>query len=170
MNWLLYTRAEFDTRDELRAIGIEAHAPEKIEMLRRGTDRRPRPYSAPLVPRLVLFRATPAEYHKAASKGALRGTMQILSDRMWQREITPWLKACADELAAIRARIEAGEQIDQYQPGDRLRLPGHFADVVAKFVGTCQRADEMFPRLLVEAEMLGRTVNLKVDPLGVKRE
>jgi len=172
MNWLGYAKsgAEQDTRDELRASEIEAHAPVKLVLERRGKDRRPRAYVEPVIPRLLFIRGTANDFHRLHDVRTLSRTLMSFPDAAWNAYVAPFLARCVAEYDATQARIKAGEMLDEYKRGDRLMLKnGPFADQVASFLRVVERAHDMHPMLVAEMEVFGGVREIEVDPLAVKR-
>lgn len=172
MNWVGYARrgAEQDTRDELTASGITAHAPVTLVLERRGNDRRPRAYVEPVIPRLLFIRGTAHDFHRLHDVRTLSRTLMAFPDASWNAYVAPFLARCAAEYDAMDARIKAGEMLDEYKRGDRLAIKaGPFADQVASFLRVVERAHDLHPMLVAEMEVFGGVREIEVDPLAVKR-
>ena len=172
MNWLGYAKrgAEQDTRDQLQASGIEAHAPVKLVLERRGKDRRPRAYVEPVLPRLLFLRGSADDFHRLRDVRTLSRTLMAFPDQSWDTYVAPFLARCAAEYDATRARVEAGEMLDEYKRGDKLAIKdGPFAEQVASFLRVVERAHDMHPMLVAELEIFGGVRHIEVDPLSVKR-
>lgn len=171
MNWLAYTNsgAELDARDELRSMGIEAHAPVKLLFERRGHDRRPRRYIEPIIRRIVLFRGDTHTFHRAASVRPLRGYVQAFGDTVWRHEVEPFLRASQRAYDDTKARLDAGKITDQFERGQKLLVKrGQFADMVISFRRTMRRGEDLWPRLECGVDMFGQEVTILVDPLDVR--
>lgn len=180
MNWLGYCRSgtEQAVQEAILSIAsdtVQAFAPVKIEAKRRGKQRRPEPVESPVLPRAIWIRGTAADFHALHRPDVLRAglspTLMAFPDASWSAHVAPWLDDCAAEYAAIKRRIEAGERIEQYTRGDVLEIAdGPFADRAARFLHMVERSHDLHPYIRVEADMMGRAVQMDVDPLDVRKK
>lgn len=171
MNWLGYSRkgAEFDVRDELRTMGMTAHAPKKLLLERRGNDRRPRRYLEPVIGQVIFMRGTPHHFHRLASIRDLRGYLVPFSDASWNAEVAPFIARCAAAYDEMKAALDAGKIADQYRPGQRLMVKrGPFMGQVIQFRNLCRKGDDIWPRLECDAELFGQVSRMRLDPLDVR--
>lgn len=171
MNWIGWTRrgTEIDTRDELRAMGVQAHVPQEISMERRGKDRRPRPYTEPVLPGILFIRGSADDFLRIQSVRTLASTMLAFPDQSWNAYVAPFLAECAQAHDAMQARVNAGEALEQYNRGQKLQIKsGPFAEQVAEFVRVVERAHDLHPLIQAEMEVFGSYRTVELDPLDVK--
>lgn len=171
MNWLGYTKrgAEFDVRDELRSMGMTAHAPEKLLFERRGNDRRPRRYREPVISQVMFMRGEPQHFHRLSGIRDLRGYLVPFSDASWRLEVAPFIARCAAAYDDMRAALDAGKIADQYTPGQKLLVKrGPFMGQVIEFRNLCRKGDDIWPRLECAAELFGQVTRFRLDPLDVQ--
>jgi transcription antitermination factor NusG len=169
-NWIGYARtgAEMAVGAEISALGIACRVPVQVTAQRRGKRRYAEAVITPALPNYVLIRATPDEWHQLRGIKHLRGTMLAVSAQAGA-SLDKWIDRTAADYAARIAQIEAGQRLEEYHPGEILRLTtGPFADVLGRFRRLVDRGEDI-PLIEVEVTAFGRAVNVRADPLQVRR-
>lgn len=167
--WIAYTPAghEFNAQEEAEALGLWCEVPRRVDMLRRGTNRRPDPIVSPYLPNYIFVRMDGDEWHWLKSSKVVRSIMGVTSGN--EPALLKFIDRVESDFADRMAQIEAGQRVDEYAPGDLLRIiTGPFAGTMASFKRVAEGAG-MFPDLVVETQMFGQTVTVKVDPIAARR-
>lgn len=164
-------RGEFAVERQLHHLGIEAHAPRKIEFKRVGKKRRPDPITSPYLPGYI-FAQIPAElYATAIQCNGLRPTMLTIPEQEVRRHVLRFIDRVAQENAEAERIIANNDRaaMCQFDAGQALEvLAGPFQERAVRFLRMVQSAHDMHPMIEAEADLFGRAVKVKVDPLDVK--
>ena len=172
ISWAFKSRrgAEQDVCEAMRDLGAVAHAPQVLLYERRNNDRRPRRWYDQVWPKLIVARGPARSYYRCWDiKDVLRGHLYI-SAMVWEKQIEPWVERCANAVSMTERMIEAGEIADQYEIGESLLIrEGPFRDRLAKFCGVQETEEALFPKLRMQVQIMGKDVEVPVDPLDVKR-
>jgi hypothetical protein len=171
MNWAGYTRngAEFDARDALRALGLNAYAPSIIEVRSRGKNRQPQRFEVAALPRLVFIQGTPEQYHNAVRRGDWPATHMTITDAAWFAYVRPYIERIDAERADQQARLDAGEKMQHFEVGQELEaVLGPFKGQLLQFVRSVDTADGL-TRILAEADFFGGKRRVEMDPLHVRK-
>jgi len=171
-NWIGYARTgkEQQVEADICDMGITALVPVKVEALRRGKRRYAEAVITPALPNYILISATPHQWHKLRTVKHLARTMLAVSAADGA-SLARWASATAADYAARMAMIEAGQRLEEYNPGDMIRITaGPFTDQLARF----RRLVEAGPgsewaQVEAEVEAFGRVARVLVDPLRAKR-
>lgn len=164
--WAAYTRREFDAAEECEVLGIVAHVPRKIEMIRQGKRRRPDAVVRPLIPGYIFIEATADEWHMLRQTKHVRTLMGV--GPLDERNVRAFIAKADADFAARMAQIEAGERVAEYNPGELLQIiAGPFAGTLARFKRIAEGA--IFPEVVAEAEFMGQAVTIRLDPLQAKK-
>lgn len=163
-------RGEFAVERQLRALGIEAHAPRKIEFKRVGKKRHAEPITSAYLPGYV-FADIPAElFTRAIHCRGISSTLLAVTPQEVRRHVQPFLAKVDDENAEAKRIIDSRDRaaMCQFEPGQALGiLAGPFMERAAKFLRMVQAAHDLHPMIEAESEMFGRAVRVKIDPLDV---
>lgn len=171
-------RGEWAVEHAMEQIGCKIHDSRTVEFLRKGKQRYATPEYLPALPGYV-FAEIPDEVFGAAVhvKGAWGSALPIIQmqKRLHLTE-TPHdiamrffarLKSKRDEAERIKTRADL---VAEFDPGDPLEiLRGPFMEQLGTFQKMVHSAHEMFPKLRVEMELMGRKTMVDVDPLDVRR-
>lgn len=162
-------RGEFAVERQLREMGIEADAMEKITLKRQGKRRRPDAISEPLLAGYV-FADIPPDMFAAAVRVAGAWGQAMAVPRAEATSVRKFMDAAtAARTEALRA-VQNCEAVTQYDRGEVLEiLSGPFRDQLAAFQRVVQSARDEHPRLRLQMEAFGRSVDVEVDPLDVKK-
>lgn len=166
--WFTYTRAgqEFDLQDEMRALGLWAVAPRKVELVRQGKRRRPDTVVSPYLPGYLFFQADDDQWHQIRAKRLVRSTMGMTEASA--RDAMRFIARVEADYTARMAEIEAGIRVAEYNPGDLLQIMcGPLAGHIAAFVAMQEGSD--FPRIRAEVALFGTSVPVTLDPISAKR-
>ena len=165
-------RGEFAVEAQLRAAGIEATAPRRIEFKRLGKKRQPQPVESAWLPGYV-FANIPADRYAeviATTKGLSPTLMAIHSTEM-RENVQPFLRMAAAKLEEAEQIIDRKDRaaMVQFNPGDGIEIVGGpFFDRAATFLRMVSAAGSDFPMVEAEVEMFGGRVPVKLDPLHVR--
>ncbi len=164
-------RGEFAVERQLLALGIEAHAPRKVELKRRGKKRTADKIENPYLPG-YFFADIPADKFAAAQevRGLLPGLMAIPAAEV-KREIRKFLATVDDENAEAQRILDANDKaaMCQFAPGEASEiLAGPFMDRLVRFKRMYQNEHDPHPMIEARAELFGQEVKLTLDPLDVR--
>jgi len=174
-HWLGYATAgkEQETADELNADGFTAWVPLQIQFVRTGKKRFAEPVISPYLPNYIFLELSPDDFYDIRGKPRkhLAPTMMQLSAsaqrdvQRFRREVeakfSEQQKAADNLLAGLASEFEPGEEV--------MPRLGQFEGVAMRFRRMVQKAHDLFPRVEVEADLMGRTVVMQLDPLDVER-
>lgn len=164
-------RGEFAVERQLRAMGIEAHAPRRIEFKRVGKKRHAEPITSAYLPGYI-FAEIPADmFTRAIQCRGISTTLMAVTPQEVRRHVQPFLAKVDDENAEANRIIDSRDRaaMCQFEPGQALDvLAGPFAERVVKFSRMIETAHDAFPMIEAQMEILGRLSRVKVDPLDVR--
>jgi transcription antitermination factor NusG len=167
--WIAYTPKgrEFDAQEEAEALGLWAMVPRRVDMLRKGFNRRAEPVISAYLPNYMFFRSGNEGWHWMKGSKTVRTVMGVSPGNA--ALVDQFIDRVEADFAARIAQIEAGQRVDEYEPGDLLQIvTGPFAGVVASFKRVAEGAS-MFPELVVETQLFGQAVTVRVDPIAARR-
>jgi transcription antitermination factor NusG len=167
--WIAYTPKgrEFDAQEEAEALGLWAMVPRRVDMLRKGFNRRAEPVISAYLPNYMFFRSGNEGWHWMKGSKTVRTVMGVSPGNA--ALVDQFIDRVETDFAARMAQIEAGQRVDEYEPGDLLQIvTGPFAGVVASFKRVAEGAS-MFPELVVETQLFGQAVTVRVDPIAARR-
>ena len=169
--WIAYAKTgrELAVQDACEALGIEAHVPKRVDLIRQGKRRRPDAITSPYLPNYVFIYATDQERHWLRDVREIRDFMGVLPQE--ERAVRSFVDRVEHDYAARMAQIEAGQRVDEYNPGDLFTImAGPFAGRTAMFRRMVE-AGGLFPKIeaTLDLELLGRPVIATVDPIDAKR-
>jgi transcription antitermination factor NusG len=167
--WIAYTPKgrEFDAQEEAEALGLWAMVPRRVDMLRKGFNRRAEPVISAYLPNYMFFRSGNEGWHWMKGSKTVRTVMGVSPGNA--ALVDQFIERVEADFAARMAQIEAGQRVDEYEPGDLLQIvTGPFAGVVASFKRLAEGAS-MFPELVVETQLFGQAVTVRVDPIAARR-
>jgi transcription antitermination factor NusG len=165
---LAYAAREFDAQEEAEALGITCYVPRRVDMIRSGKRRRPDPVITAAWPRYLFADVTEEEWHWLKDSKHIRSIMWV-NDREAQ-VIRKQANAIERAFEQRMRQIEAGERLSQYEPGALLDIVGgQFAGNIVTFTRMVERADQMFPFIEAEMQMMNRSVRVMLDPLYVQK-
>lgn len=167
--WIAYTARgrEFDAQEEAEALGLWAAVPRRVDLIRQGKRRRPDAIVSPYLDNYVFVEADATGWHWLKGSKHVRSLMGVPPQEV--AKVQRFIDRVESDYAHRMAQIEAGERVSEYEPGDLLTIiTGPFAGTIAAFRRVAEGAG-MFPELVVEREIFGRAVHMRVDPLAVKR-
>ena len=164
-------RGEFAVERQLKALGIDARAPQKIELKRLGKKRTAEPIVSPYLPG-YFFAEIPADLFFAAqeAKGMARGLMTIPAAEV-RMHVLRFLERVEQENADARRFIEAKDKaaMCQFTAGEALEiLTGPFMERLVKFERMYQGANDLHPMIEASMQMMGQEVKVSLDPLDVR--
>ncbi|KIC39367.1 transcription termination/antitermination protein NusG [Leisingera sp. ANG-M7] len=164
-------RGEFAVERQLRALGLEAVAPRRIEFKRQGKKRYAEPVTSAYLPGYIFAEIPAAMFTKAIQCRGLSPSLMAVSPQEVRRHVQPFLSKVEQENAEAQRIIDSRDRaaMCQFEPGAALEvLAGPFMDRAANFVRMVQAAHDLHPMIEAEAEMFGRSVKVRIDPLDVK--
>ncbi|MFV1798192.1 hypothetical protein [Phaeobacter sp. Ay1a-4a] len=164
-------RGEFAVERQLRALGIDAHAPRKIEFKRVGKKRHAEPITSAYLPGYIFAEIPAALFTQAIGCRGLNPSLMAVSPQEVRKHVQPFL-SMVDQEAAETERIIASRDraaMCQFQPGQALEiLSGPFMDRVVSFTRMVEAAHDMHPMIEASVQMFGQVSKVRVDPLDVK--
>ena len=170
MMWAVYTPRgkEFDLCEEAEALGMTAFAPRKVDMIRQGYKRRPEPVVSAYLPNYAFLDITDEQWHHIRTSKLIRSMFAIPeASRPAVMRFNARIEA---DYTARMAQIEAGERVHEYNPGDILQIiAGPLAGQLVRFAGMIERAQDAFPRIKADMDLLGQSVRTELDPLHARR-
>jgi len=172
--WTGYAKAGMEAQvvEAISALGIDARVALKIEAIRRGKQRWPEAVTSAVFPNYIWINCTADEWHRLHNVKHLTATMFPVAPREYQREVLPVLEYAAKEYAERKAKIEAGERVQEYQDGDTLMmLAGKLAGTLAPVRRLVEAGEYGFPEIVAElpATLGGKPMMVRVDPLEAKK-
>lgn len=171
-HWIGYAKSgkELDVEAELRTMGIQAEVPRMVEAIRRGKRRYAEPVVSALFPNVIAISCTDDDWHRIRTVKHLARTTYGMCEKTYLRELRPCLDAAAQEYRNRMTAIQAGQRVEEYAEGDRLRIMGGpFADQVAVFRRIIESANDIFPKLEADLELFGRISRVSLDPINARR-
>ncbi|MDO6587343.1 hypothetical protein Q4543_17665 [Salipiger sp. 1_MG-2023] len=164
-------RGDFAVEAQLRDMGLQAHAPRKIEFKRKGKNRFAEAITGAYLPGYVFARIPPPKFTEALGARGIGSTLMAVSWREVRDNVLPFIdRASAEEAEAMRI-AERGSHAEMcgFKAGEAIRaIAGPFADRVLEF-GRMVRNAEGWPEIETEVELLGKVVKVRLDPLDVRR-
>lgn len=171
-------KGEWAVEQQMTELGCKVHDTRSVEFKRKGKDRFATPEYQQALSGYV-FSEIPDEIFGAAVhvKGAWGSALPIIkvTKRNHLAE-SPYDIAMRffDMLKAKRAEAERikerADLVAEFDPGDPLEiLKGPFCEQLVTFQKMVHHAHEMFPKLRVEMELMGRKTTVDVDPLDVRK-
>lgn len=164
-------RGEFAVERQLRALGLEAHAPRKIEFKRVGKKRHAEPITSAYLPGYVFACIPAALFTRAIACRGLSSTLMAVTPQEVRRHVQPFLSKVEGENAEAERIIASRDRaaMCQFKPGDALDiLAGPFAERLVKFTRMIEAAHDSFPMIEAQMEIFGRLTKVQVDPLDVR--
>jgi transcription antitermination factor NusG len=168
--WAVAVRngTEQNVQEQLEALGLEAIAPRRVDLIRQGKRRYPDPVTSAYLPGYVFAWFGDGDWHVIRHIKEVR-TMMAVSPQS-ERLVRAFIDRVEADYAQRMAQIEAGERVSEYSPGDLLTImTGQFAGQLATFARILQTAHDVFPEIEAEMDMMGQTVKLRLDPISVRR-
>ncbi|MEP0147090.1 hypothetical protein [Pseudophaeobacter sp.] len=164
-------RGEFAVERQLRALGLQAHAPRKIEFKRVGKKRYPDPVTSAYLPSYIFAEIPAAKFAAAIQCNGLRPTMMAIPQQEVRRHVLSFIDRVAAENMEAERIVASRDRaaMCQFKPGQALEVfEGPFKDRILHFQRMVQAAHDMHPMIEAEVEIFGRAVRVKADPLDVK--
>lgn len=170
-------KGEWAVEEAMSALGCSIHDTRTVEFLRKGKQRYATPEYRQALPGYV-FASIPDELFGAAVhvKGAWGSALPIIQVQKKDKLTdTPYdqamrffamLKEKRDEAERIKTRADLVAEFDPGEPLEILRGP--FSEQLVTFQKMVHSAHDLFPKLRVEMEIMGRKTTVDVDPLDVK--
>lgn len=169
MIWMAYARTgqEFAVQAAIEALGLAVYLPRKIEAIRRGNRRFPDAVTTPLLPNYIFFDATPDQWHSVKAVKHLSPAMTPIA-RAYVPRLMQFVSTAETAYRDRLAKIEAGERVEQFQPGDVMAiLSGPLQGQFARFRRLVESPGDMFPQIEADVSILGHTVRARLDVLSV---
>lgn len=168
--YAIYTPAkqELATEAEIMAKGIRAECAKQVNVIRQGYRRRPDVVVTSFLPNYTFSWLTPADWHEVVKIKTVRDLLAIGPGP--EREVVQFLNRVNADYRRRMAQIEAGERVSEYQPGDLLTImTGPFAGQLAKFTRMIETANDLFPQIEADMNIMGQSVKMKIDPLAARK-
>lgn len=185
--WAVAVRngTEQNVQEQIEALGLEAIAPRRVDLIRQGKRRYPDPVTSAYLPGYVFAWFGDGDWHVIRHIKEVR-TMMGVSPQS-ERLVRAFIDRVEADYAQRMAQIEAANAIpnqrpnrkkrkaalalvSEYNPGDLLTImTGQFAGQLAAFARILQTAHDVFPEIEAEMDMMGQTVKLRLDPISVRR-
>jgi transcriptional antiterminator NusG len=170
MNWIGYATRHHETEvaDALKDTGIYAWVAIEARMVRKGKQRWPELVEEPLWPNYIWINCPDERFTDMLAVKHLAPTFRAIPTQ-YLRHLRAIMDRVDEARADMRYRIDQGERIAHFAPGEPIKLSGPLADFAANFVRLVERPDSIFARIEAEVQVMGRTVKIDVDPLDVRR-
>jgi hypothetical protein len=171
--WIAYatTGQEFNAQEACEVLGITATVPRRVDLIRHAKRRYPDAVTSPYLPNYLFISGTDDTFHAICDIKELRGTAWAVPEKA-VRSVAAFIDRIDADYAARVAQIEAGQRVQEYEPGDLLTLmTGQFAGQLATFRRMVEAPGALFPRIEAELalSLLGRPVVAIVDPINARR-
>ena len=164
-------RGEFAVERQLRALGLQAHAPRKIEFKRVGKKRHPDPVTSAYLPGYIFAEIPAAKYASAIQCNGLRPTMMAIPHQEVKRHVLRFIDRVASENSEAERIVASRDRaaMCEFIPGQALEvLEGPFKDRMLHLQRMVQAAHDRHPMIDAEIEVFGQVARVKVDPFDVK--
>ena len=164
-------RGEFAVERQLKALGIEAHTPRRIEFKRLGKKREAEPITSPYLPGYFFAEIPAALYAEALAVKGIGSTLMTICAAEVKIYVRPFLSKVREENAVAQHIIEANDKaaMCQFKAGDALEiLEGPFKDRIVRFERMVQAAHDLHPMIEASVEVLGREAKMRFDPLKAR--
>ena len=164
-------RGEFAVERQLRDLGLQAHAPRKIEFKRVGKKRYPDPVTTAYLPGYIFAEIPAAKYASAIQCNGLRPTLMAIPHQEVQRHVLRFIDRAVSENAEAERIVARRDRpaMCQFKSGEALEvLAGPFLERVLHFRRMTQASHDVYPMIEAEIEVFGQAVRVKMDPLDVK--
>jgi transcription antitermination factor NusG len=165
--YAFYTRREFEAQAEAEALGLTCYVPRRVDLIRQGNRRRPDAVVRPYLPGYVFIDTDNHGWQALKGSKHLRSWIGIGGGNA--RQVMQFIDRVEADYQARMAQIEAGQRVDEYEPGDLLQIiAGPFAGQLARFQRVAEGAG-MFPELIAEGDLFGQAVTIRLDPLAARK-
>lgn len=167
--WIAYTGSgkELAAQEEAEALGLWAAVPRKVDMLRKGYNRRAEPVISAYLPNYAFIEMTAEEWHWLQGSKTVRTLMGVGTTET--RAVLRFIELVEADFATRMAQIEAGQRVDEYVPGEEIKvLEGAFAETLLRFKRVAEGADG-FPAIIASTVLFGREAEVRLDPLVVRK-
>ncbi len=166
--YAIYTpaRQELATERAITDLGIRAECAKRVDLIRQGKRRWPDAVISSYLPNYVFAWLTPQGWHEVHKLKTARDLMAIGAGP--ERGVVSFLARVNADYRQRMDMIEAGERLAAYDPGDLLTvMTGSFAGQLASFTRMVETANDIFPQIEAAMSIMGRVVNVRLDPLTV---
>lgn len=164
-------RGEFAVERQLRALGLDAHAPRKIEFKRVGKKRLAEPITSAYLPGYIFAEIPASMFTRAIQCRGISTTLMAVTSQEVRRHVQPFLAQVDNENAEAQRIIDSRDRaaMCQFEPGQALEiLAGPFMDRIVQFTRMIEAAHDRHPMVEASVQMFGRASKVKLDPLDVK--
>lgn len=164
-------RGEFAVERQLRALGLQAFAPRKIEFKRQGKKRHAEPVTSAYLPGYIFAEIPAALYAQAIQCRGLNSSLMVVAPKEVEKHVQPFLSQVEEENSEAQRIIDSRDRaaMCQFEPGAPLEvLAGPLVDRMVSFTSMVQAAHDMHPMIEARVQMFGHSVKVKIDPLDVK--
>ena len=168
--WLGHIKAkrEFEVESQIQALGAECWVPRKLEVKRVGKKRTPQIVERPYLPNVIFMDLTDEQWHAVQSIKFLASTMKVIPE-FDLRQVKTFRRLVDEENAAIRRAQENQEALEEFKPGEALKvIAGPFSEMIAEFCRVVQASHDLHPHYEAELEFMGQKTRVRLDPLDVK--
>jgi transcription antitermination factor NusG len=168
--WIVYARTgrEFDVEEQATTLGIQAIVPRRVDIIRRGKRRWPDAIESPFLPNYVFVWMTDEEWHWLRDIKEVASIMGVIPQ--YEPIIRRFIDRVGADHDARMAQIAAGQRVAEYEPDDVLQIiSGPLQGQMARFRKMVERADELFPKIAADMELMGRIVPVEIDPLDARK-
>ena len=167
--WVAYITPgqEFAVEDACNALGLYVAVPRVIELHRPPTQRKWQARERPYLPGYIFLRADETEWHWLRDVKPIRSMMGVTPSE--ERSVHSFIARVQADYDERAARIEAGDRVSAYAPGDLLTiLTGPCAGRLARFRRMGDIAGP-FPQIEAEIDMFGASVPARLDPIAARK-
>ncbi len=166
------TRTELDAQAICEDLEIPCIVPRKVEAIRQGKRRWPDPVISAAWPNYAFLTLTDAQWHQLHQlrKPPFRGTFHLVAAKEWDRCLLPAVARVEQDFQYRMEMIEAGQRVAEYNAGDALTMiGGPFAGQMLRFKAMVEAAHEVFPQIKATMDMMGREVDVLLDPIHARK-
>lgn len=166
------TGKEFVAMDDLARFGIDHWRGTRIQFERRGKQRTAEPHEYPALHNYIWLRPTVQQMRYLSQVRFLGGTFHWLSSAAVRQfgTLRDRVDAKYQEAKRIEGNRKAIADYAAFMPGDLLEIrEGPLAGEIARFTALVQKAQDLFPVIRADMDLMGRVVSVKLDPLAVRK-
>lgn len=164
-------RGELAVKAQMEALGLECEVPEEILFLRRGKSKTHEPTKNVILPGYVFLNIPTERFFDTIGITGLSPTRMLITEQEMKAHVRPFIERAEKRAAEAQKVIDAGDRaaMCNFAPGDAIQaLAGPFMDRALSFVRMAMTPDRPYPLVEVEAEVFGRKVPVRLDPMDVR--
>lgn len=160
---------QFAVEASLKSGGVDAYVFREVTHKRRGKDRYARTEIAPLYATWIFAQMTPEQFHQAQGIKHLRSTWYCIRSQEAAR-IAEMREQNERAVESAQAAVSAADRLSEFKEGERVDLvSGPLQGHTAVFQSIREELTGLFPKLVLELDVMGQVIEVAADPLDVRR-